>query len=73
MASAIKTTRGFATRCPECGEENTLRIDVADVHSLSCSSCDAELTAADLRHIVAGWTKLLVWLDTAPVVAEHRE
>jgi uncharacterized protein (DUF983 family) len=70
MASASKTAKGFTTRCPECGVEDTLRIDVADVHSLSCSSCDAELTAADLRHIIAGWTKLLAWLDTAPVVGE---
>jgi Zn ribbon nucleic-acid-binding protein len=71
MATATKkATRGFATRCPACGEADTLTINVADVHLLTCGECGAETTADELRAIIAGYERLLEWLDTAPVVAD---
>jgi uncharacterized protein (DUF983 family) len=67
MATAAKkTTRGFAVPCPNCGESGTLKVDVADVHTLWCSGCDDEMTADELRAVIAGYERLLAWLDTAP-------
>jgi uncharacterized protein (DUF983 family) len=66
MATSPKTTRGFSTTCPHCGEAGTLTLNVADVHALTCQSCDAETTADELRAIIAGYGRLLAWLDTAP-------
>lgn len=67
MATATATTKGFALRCPHCGESDTMRLELADVGSLTCSSCDNETTAEDIRAVIAGWERLLRWVATAPV------
>jgi predicted RNA-binding Zn-ribbon protein involved in translation (DUF1610 family) len=71
MASAkAETARGFSHRCPMCGEADSLRIDVADVHALTCVSCDDSITSEDLREIARQYERLLAWLDTAPAISE---
>jgi hypothetical protein len=67
MATATATTRGFAVRCLLCAEEDTVRVDVHDVHTFHCGQCENEFTADDVRAEMARWTKLLAWLDTTPV------
>ncbi len=62
---ATKTAKGFAVRCLHCGEEETVRLHVHDLNTFTCSSCDAEFTADDVRDEMGRWAKLLAWLDTA--------
>lgn len=66
MATTTTTRRGFALRCPTCGAEDALRIDLGDVHAITCRECDAELGPPDVRRLIAEWTRALAWLDTAP-------
>lgn len=62
--SARKPRKGFPTlRCPKCGEEGTVVVQVADL-SLCCTSCD-ELKRADVDALIADWSRLLNWLDAA--------
>jgi uncharacterized protein (DUF983 family) len=66
MATATKTSKGFAHRCPWCGEQDSLRVDLGDVSQMTCCMCDEGVTADDLKQVVAQYTKLLAWLDAAP-------
>lgn len=67
MATATKTTRkGFVTHCPHCGAESTLSVDLSDTSAMTCGDCDNEVTADDIRKVMAGWQRLLAWLDSAP-------
>jgi transcription elongation factor Elf1 len=66
---ATKTARGFAVRCLHCGEEETVRLDVHDLDTFHCSSCDTEFTTDTVRAEMARWARLLAWLDTAPDAA----
>ncbi len=68
MATATDTQRGFSVRCLHCGQEESIRIDAHDLHNFTCSSCDAEFTADDVREELARWGKLLAWLDTSPIL-----
>jgi hypothetical protein len=66
--SPAPKARGFpGLRCPLCGEEDTLRIDVETL-ALSCGANDCEIEADEVRSLIALWQKLLLWLETAPVV-----
>jgi hypothetical protein len=69
MAMATKTAKGFAVRCIHCGQEECVRLDVHNLDTFTCSSCDAEFTTDDVRDELARWAKLLAWLDTAPNAA----
>lgn len=67
MATKTATTKGFAHRCPACGTEDSLRIDLSDVqNSLTCGDCEASFTVEDVREIAKGWAKIVAWLETAP-------
>ena len=66
MATTTRKARGFATRCLHCGEADTVRVDLSDVGSMTCSSCDAEMTAEDVREAIGAWQRVLAWLETAP-------
>ncbi len=66
MAAETRLQKGFQVHCPLCGEEDSLRINVDDVHNLTCSRCDGDLTADDIREVMAQWQRLLTWLETAP-------
>ncbi len=45
-----------------------MRLDVHDLHTFTCTSCDAEFTADSVRSEMARWVKLLAWLDSAPAI-----
>jgi Zn ribbon nucleic-acid-binding protein len=67
MATKTTTRKGFATRCPYCGAEDTLKLDLSDMREMTCTDCDSEVTPDDIRKVMAGWQALLAWLDSAPV------
>jgi uncharacterized protein (DUF983 family) len=65
--ATMKTVRGFKNIiCPRCMEEGGITMDAADVHAFHCRECDEDIEADAVRDLIAGWTKLLAWLDTAP-------
>lgn len=60
------TKRGFAHRCPFCGQEDALRVSLASTSVLDCSECGDEITDGDVRRIIGQWQTVLAWLETAP-------
>lgn len=66
MATATKTAKGFKAPCIKCGEPCTVSLDLADVDTFSCSSCDETFTTAEVRELVAEWSKVLDWIALAP-------
>jgi hypothetical protein len=67
MATATKKKTGFKAPCIKCGEEATVRLDLSDLDSFVCCSCDAEFTTADVRATLAEWQRVLSWIEAAPV------
>jgi uncharacterized protein (DUF983 family) len=66
--AAQETRRGFpGLRCPACGEQDTVRVGLADMH-LACRSCDHEFRAQDVRDTIAAWARVLDWIEAAPAV-----
>jgi transcription elongation factor Elf1 len=65
------TPRGFGNLpCPKCGEEAvvTLRLDsFEEDDACKCMSCDAEFSLADVRDLIAKWSRVLAWLESAPM------
>ncbi len=65
-----KTSRprkaGFAHRCPMCGASDSLKVELADVASLSCGECGDETSPAMIRRLIAEWEQALAWLESAP-------
>ena len=58
------------TICPKCLNDETIRVNLDDGETLTCTGCDEEFTADDLRELVASWLPLLAWLDSHPARAE---
>ena len=52
-------------RCCRCGEEDTLRVCVAD-GDVVCDNCDETVTADDMRAQAGLLTALADWVDTLP-------
>lgn len=79
MATATETN-GKATKAPKrgfdgipcilCGAEDNLRVDLDDMAHFTCSDCDGEFTAQDVRRHQERWTGVLAWLDAAPPIAK---
>lgn len=65
MATATKSTNVFAgLRCPHCGESESLNVKVEDL-TLVCTSCEDEITHAEVKEVVDKWIRLFNWLDMA--------
>jgi uncharacterized protein (DUF983 family) len=64
--TARKKTQGFRVRCPGCGDTDSLRVALNDVHRIACTNCEEEITPASVRQLIAEWQQVLAWLDTAP-------
>lgn len=60
-------TRGFANRCPLCGEEDALQVALDEVTTLICTECNEEIDLERVRAIVLNWQAILAWLETAPI------
>lgn len=56
--------------CPECHQQDCVRIRVHDA-SLYCVECevnlDAEETLREMREQAEMWTRLVGWLEAAPI------
>ena len=63
--------RGFGNLpCPKCGEEAvvTLRLDsFEEDDACKCASCEVEFPLADVRDLIAKWSRVLTWLESAPL------
>lgn len=68
MATVTKTRRGFRVDCIHCGERGTVSVDLGNMSEFKCSSCDGTWTADDVRKLIAEWSAVLAWTETAPVL-----
>lgn len=65
-APAVK--RGFGNLpCILCGQEATVRLDLDDCGTFTCTECEESFTAADVATHLAKWRRVLDWICTAPV------
>lgn len=68
LATTAAVQRGFgALPCILCGEEAALSVDLDDCTTFRCPECENEFTADDVRTHLASWSRVLNWLDSAPV------
>ncbi len=69
-AQAPAKAKGFGhLRCPLCGEEATITLDLDDCANMTCPECGDSFTADHVREMIdaaAKWRKVLAWLDAAP-------
>ena len=56
----------MTTICPKCLGHATIRIDLDDGETCTCSECEEEFAVSDVRALVASWGPLLAWLDSHP-------
>ena len=53
--------------CPKCLDgDAAVRLDLNDGDTLTCAGCEEEYSLDAVRELVAGWAKLLPWLDAHP-------
>ena len=60
MAAETKLQKGLQVHCPFCGEEDSLRINVGDVHNLTCSGVIARKSCNTCR---GGWEMKRKWRE----------
>lgn len=70
MATATRTTKGFAVTCPCCGDpEATVKIDLNDLAACECSGCGEEFSPAEavarLSKELERWEKVARWAEMA--------
>ena len=70
-APAKSVRRGFpGIRCPLCGNDDVQSLDLDDLQTFHCGGCEESYTTEDVRELLAGWQKVLTWIDGAPAVEE---
>lgn len=70
MATATATaTKGFTVGCLKCGETG-VRLNLEDLDTFCCPSCDDEFTLDDVREHMAKWARVVQWIDAAPAEDE---
>lgn len=71
LAVATETTakiRGVQLPCPCCGEEQAaIMLSLADMESCRCEECSTDFTLTDVKDLIAKWTKVIAWVESAPV------
>lgn len=69
MATANKSAKGFRLSCPFCGtsDDNTLNLDLTDMTTIQCGSCDSEFTPdealAKATEMMAAWQKVVRFVE----------
>lgn len=67
MATATKTTKGFAASCPFCGADDSLTIDINDLDVCVCGSCDTSFSVQDAlkkaKAAMEAWTRIARWVE----------
>ncbi len=67
MTIDTTTTRGLLLPCPLCGEaEAQVLLDLSDMDTCHCDSCDTDFSLTDLAGRIAKWHRLLTWVEAAP-------
>ncbi len=68
MATDTTTTeRGLLLPCPLCGDaEARVLLDLSDLDTCSCTSCDADFSLDELAGRMKQWSALLAWRNAAP-------
>jgi hypothetical protein len=58
---------GFGVlRCPVCGQEATVSLDLDDCRTFRCGECEDSFSADDVRSMIRDWQRVLNWLDLLP-------
>ncbi len=52
--------------CPRCLCSETIRLDLDDGDTLTCSGCDENYRASDLVAMLDSWAGLLPWIMSHP-------
>ena len=69
-----QTMKAITLPCPKCGEENASiavhlwTLDDETAVNFFCHECEAEISLQEVRGLIARWSRLLDWLETAPTV-----
>jgi hypothetical protein len=53
-------------RCPCCGSEASIGLDLDDCTTFRCPENDCEFTRGDVEAFLSQWRRVLTWLDLAP-------
>lgn len=66
--TATRTAKGFKVLCPFCGDsEATVKMDLNDLRSCSCTSCDEEFSPMDAlekaRAAMAAWERVVRFVE----------
>lgn len=60
-------SKGFpGLRCPLCGSTDIQALYLDDLTTCRCTSCEEDYTLDDVRELVAAWSRVLNWIDSAP-------
>jgi hypothetical protein len=66
--------RGFpGLRCSCGGEEGQMSISLDEPtgsEAIRCGSCDNAFSVADVRAVMATWSRVIGWVEAAPLVPE---
>jgi uncharacterized protein (DUF983 family) len=70
MATATQKATSFSVCCPHCHDEGAvIELDLNEVGTIRCSSCDTEFTATEARDLAAAelarWERLVRWVEMA--------
>jgi hypothetical protein len=67
--AAAPVARGFADLdCPCCGAQGGITVHLGSLDEFHCGECDADFDAETVRNLIARWTRVLAWIDLAPVL-----
>ncbi len=65
-----KTTRGFGSLpCPLCGADASCTVSLDDLQTFTCCECEETFSREQVEDFISRWSKVLLWLDSAPVVS----
>lgn len=59
-----KRRMGFGSlTCPKCCCDGVVMIHLDDFENFCCGDCSEEFTLSDVRELIAGWNKVIAWID----------
>jgi transcription elongation factor Elf1 len=67
VGEAAPKARGFGNlRCPLCGEEGLISLDLDDGATFRCGQCEDTFDAKAARAMIDPWERVLAWVSTCP-------
>ena len=58
-----KQVRGFSVPCPNCTDIPGMSVYLNDLDRFKCSNCEEEFSREFIQSLVAGWGRVLEWID----------